>query len=702
MDETVKVGIELEADESSVKKFTDHVNSAIKQTVVGSISDSLSAGINAAVEKYDRRYFNKFKESDDRFGGFATPGDFASYLLESGKYAPSNATSLSTRRMLIDLVSNRGRNLGDPEEMILKAEMNAASHAASDQIRLARVQGRYDTNIRTAQVALQVANAAKTPEEYKAAMSIAASATQAIGNQSFVNAGIISSEEAVSNRMIATTMRKSVLPQDAEDRLAEEQVAWEREQRRAKELEYETWWSGALLERDRKEEESRRYKEISNAAIPAAIEAFIDASSTGDRKRIAEFYKQQDILGKYYQGVSRQVAAASRGEAMPLQQFIDATQGGTGQRAEFAAYYGNMQAMAMAKVFEKVTKAAEGFGKVLTTTTNIASQIVKDEWGISSDLSDPFRTRRATRQRQAQQYGNMALNLGASLMASGNPYAMAAGGVIGLVGGATQFLGARNEARREAMEKYTAHVMDFNTRRLLYGPNVNFTTAQTAGLSGYTSAESMLNLDTTAANLQGAMAFGAVGETQMMALSMMPNYWKTLMDPNASTRDRMEAYAQDMNALPQEYQAYINSILPGGDESLRAYSKTGAYQEAKFGYGTDDVIDRMLEQYGGQFEHLQIRKSMRSRQDVLENFYKDVPKLIENEYEALGERSLKDKAKQQISEDIDLLYGGRRAQESKEDQKVLHLTVNVNDEERANTYYTEKDFSSQMSYSQTA
>lgn len=792
-EDAIKIPVELDAD-------TEKLSSKIKS----SISSSLTIGVEQAINSVLPRALDIFKKTTGAFGGKSGPGEFASYLLTQGRYAPSNAVSLSMRNAY-DMLSNSGLDMRSPEMMEIKAKINASAHQASDAIRQARVAGRYDNFIDLYNTAVRTAETARTPDERKAALSLAASYRQSLANQSYVTSGLITPGEAVSNRMAASAIRRDINAKPEEDAVHQEQLAWEAEQRRLKAIEVSnTWnsllgeqeryeaanlaqktaedarnekiraeqlawetgqrriketdvsnlWFGMLSEKERNtqqilawQEEERRAKEtedIRNNQIRAQQTAWeteqrlakevemsnlwnsllggqerqalagqawrdrnkysiISAVSsltnrgTGDRERFAAFYAQQDKEAK--ERAKERTASDKlyqQQQALAIKAAVDRlTDDGTGDRDRIRAFY--QQQEKTAKVFKALSESAADLTKVFVQGARAVTDVVVSEWGITGDMMDPLRTRRATRQQQAQKYGQMASGIGVGLLASGNPYLMVAGGALTIGGEAANFLGARNQARREAAEKYTGTVLDYNKRKLLYG-NVNYASAQAAQLAGYTSAETVMNLDSTGSMLRGAMAFGAVGEQQMMALSMMPNYWRALMDPNASTTERLEAYAQDMNSLPADYQMYINSILPGGDESLRAYTKSASYGMMKQGYETDRTIDAFYDKDVLSYEYANTRLAKKSRREHFENIYEGSPTMLKQQLGA-GEEEITDwqeKARRNLENDP--LFGPLIRRMHGEENRPINVTVQLNGEVVAQNSYAQKNQEEAMTY----
>lgn len=659
-EDTIKIPVEIDAN-------TEKLSAKLQST----IARDLALGVEQAISRILPKATQNFRGMPGLFAGMEGPGQLARFLLSEGSYAPTNAVSLAMRNAY-DVFSKLGYDMSDPEMMKIKAYANAAAHHASDAKRQARVAGTYDNLIDLYNVAVRTAEYAATPEERKAALTLAASYKQSLGNRSYVTSGLIDPEQSVANRMAAIAIRGGI-DSIQEDRVHQEQLVWEAEQRRVKEIEVSNMWNSLLGEQERYETESLAQKtaeDARNKKIRGEQTAW-----EAEQRRIKEI----EVSNTWNSLLGEQ----ERKQAVKAEQEAKA-----------------------AKQLRNFSEALVDAGKVVTVFGRTATEIMQGEWEISRDLIDPVRTRRAVRQQQAQKYGKAVSNFGSSVLAgsaaTGNVLGMVAGGVLVAGGEVANYLGSQYEQRRLTAETYAERTFDYNSRRMLYGPNINYNTALAAGMSGYTSADAVLNLDTTGTNLRGAMAFGAVSENQMMALSLMPNYWRTLMDPNSSTEDKLAAYASDINSLPEDYQAYINSILPGGDESLRAYTKSGVYGALQAGYATNAQGDALFQQYTAAWEAVQAQKAMQSRTKAIADYAGDTPKLLAHEYSAMNMTTgnVPGLTEYYPLADAILERAGITQEQlrAERDKKVYNLTVNVGGEEAGKTSFSEKDFESGMSY----
>ena len=103
--------------------------------------------------------------------------------------------------------------------------------------------------------------------------------------------------------------------------------------------------------------------------------------------------------------------------------------------------------------------------------------------------------------------------------------------------------------------------------------------------SGLASAGSLNNMRWSAETLTGAMAFGAVGEQEMLMLSLMPEYYAALMN-GEDAAGLAEAYQNSLNALPPQLRAYVGTSVRGGSQDM--YSAV-----------QDPLFNQLTKRYGG-------------------------------------------------------------------------------------------------------
>lgn len=656
-DEVIKIDVDFEANQASADKIANSFGDKIASSIDSALSkvnirDKIGNVFADATDKAIRQIpgiktlFDNEMARDVFLGkGIDSPGEYAEYQRSKGHYAPSNAIGRTARAVSEYLDAIKMTEIkSSPEYRKIEADLNAVSHWASDMSRTATVQERFFTYANTARYAAQKAMDTSLPlEERSIYAKLAQSNVQSMSNRSYVSGHITDIEESAGYRVMSEQMRNDPSWYMTEsERISLNQAKGEPvDEERASKL-YKR------IARD-----SKYYRDQA-----MSLQDFIDArqGTTGLHGANADYYLKQAYDSRlYHQFMISNLRKSERGQAMSLQDFINARLG-IGDKAQeslsadFRAQELEEASKKHIETLKKTTSALSGFGKALNTATDIGVAVMKSNWGIASDLNDPMRTRRATRQAQAQQYGGMAAQYGVGMLSTAG--AMAATGVglpiaagLAILGGAltvggnvAKFLGARNESRREAAEAYTTGVIGYESHRLLYGNNVNYSAGQLAQLTGYTSAQSVRNLDVTAASIKGAMAFGGLGEQQSWALSMMPNYWQSLMDPNATTEDRLAAYAVDMNNLPEGYQAYINQLLPGGDESLRAFVKSGAFGEFMGSTGVAKNLDASLGAYAGEVNALTPKLGIQSMTEAVDNFNRSAPTAFNTQWSALDKQ----------------------------------------------------------------
>lgn len=214
-----------------------------------------------------------------------------------------------------------------------------------------------------------------------------------------------------------------------------------------------------------------------------------------------------------------------------------------------------------------------------------------------ADTETPYQTRRSVLQGWAQKYGLgvaaggalAGAKIGAAAGATAGSIVpgagTAVGGAIGAVGGAVigaipgaipYLLGTHYKDEKKIGDAWQTEAIKMARYYNLYGEGVDYNYSLAVANTGYMSRESVLQLSQTADMLPGAMAFGAVSEQEMLALSMMPNYYAALME-GRSTAEIMDSYRKDITNLPREYRQIITSLLPGVDENTRAFVSSDYY-----------------------------------------------------------------------------------------------------------------------------
>ena len=281
------------------------------------------------------------------------------------------------------------------------------------------------------------------------------------------------------------------------------------------------------------------------------------------------------------------------------------------------------------------------WGKMLTPTLmagivtgglSIADDIMQGRTRWLADTKTPYDTRREVRQGWAMNYGKKAAFGGAGLGATvgfavGGPIGALGGAVIGAVPGAISWLAGRHyNDEKKLGDAYQARAISMNSHYALYGDRVDYNYAQLAGGTGYVSQEAVLGVTQAADYLPGAMAFGAVNEQQMMALSYMPNYYRAILD-GAGTADLLAAYKNDIENIPPMYRQYISSLLPGINEEIRGFVSTSAYDQIASVRGELKGYDWQQRAAIPALERTKVELSRRDVADVNKNMMNEIPKL---------------------------------------------------------------------------
>lgn len=276
----------------------------------------------------------------------------------------------------------------------------------------------------------------------------------------------------------------------------------------------------------------------------------------------------------------------------------------------------------------------------ITGGVKIATSVMEGRTQWLADTESPYQTRRDVRQGWAQKYGMVATGGGALLGAKagaalgtavapglGTAVGGVIGGVVGAIPGAVAtVVGTHYKDEKKIGDSYQNRAVDMLRYYNLYGSGVDYNYAQMAEGTGYISRGDLLQMNQAADMFAGALSFGAVGEQQMMALSLAPNYYRALMN-GASTQEMAEAYAADMAALPRQYRQYITSLLPGASESLRAFTSSNAFGYVNYAARELKYFDASEYAYAGGLERAKIGIAYNNVRDVYKNTMTEVPKL---------------------------------------------------------------------------
>lgn len=281
--------------------------------------------------------------------------------------------------------------------------------------------------------------------------------------------------------------------------------------------------------------------------------------------------------------------------------------------------------------WERILTPAFVAGAV-TGTVGIAANVMGGRTQWLADTKTPYATRRDVRQNWAIEYGKAGTAVGAGVGAKiggaiGGIPGMIGGALIGAIPGAVSWLtGQHYKDEKKLGDSYQARAIGMNSLYALYGDRVDYNYAQLAGGTGYVSQEAVLGVTQAADYLPGAMAFGAVNEQQMMALSYMPNYYRAILE-GAGTADLLAAYKNDIENIPPMYRQYISSLLPGINEEIRGFVSTSAYDQIASYRNELKGYDWQQRATIPALERTKVELSRRDVADVNKNMMNEIPKL---------------------------------------------------------------------------
>lgn len=158
--------------------------------------------------------------------------------------------------------------------------------------------------------------------------------------------------------------------------------------------------------------------------------------------------------------------------------------------------------------------------------------------------------------------------LGGALGSAFGPAGTLIGAEIGgqalkLVGGLLgRYQQTENERSKASRDYALALRKDFYT----YG-GTGFGLGAAAEQAGLASASSINQMRWTGQTLPGAMAFGMVGEQDMLMLSMMPEYFAALMS-GADSATLLSAYQKSVANMPAQLRPLVATMAPGGSQDL--------------------------------------------------------------------------------------------------------------------------------------
>lgn len=146
-------------------------------------------------------------------------------------------------------------------------------------------------------------------------------------------------------------------------------------------------------------------------------------------------------------------------------------------------------------------------------------------------------------------------------------------GLGALAGGAGTYLwtSSKTTLPKAAAQQSQRTALETMRYRGLYGATAGeggWQFAKAAAATGLATAEDVAQLASNAQEFQAALAFGGVSDSQMLGMSMLPNYYAA-MASGASPEQAFSAYMQDIQGMSPGLAQYA-SKLAGVPENLRA------------------------------------------------------------------------------------------------------------------------------------
>lgn len=151
---------------------------------------------------------------------------------------------------------------------------------------------------------------------------------------------------------------------------------------------------------------------------------------------------------------------------------------------------------------------------------------------------------------------------------------IAIGGAIGA--GVGKLVGPLLAAKEKAdlARKEATRDIALNARRdfYLYGGKAGHSFGKMLEDSKLASASSYNQMRWTGETLPGAMAFGMLGEQDMLMLSLMPEYYAALMNGESGS-ELAAAYQRSANNLPTMLRPLVATSVPGGSQDMYSASQ---------------------------------------------------------------------------------------------------------------------------------
>lgn len=206
----------------------------------------------------------------------------------------------------------------------------------------------------------------------------------------------------------------------------------------------------------------------------------------------------------------------------------------------------------------------------------IATDVMEGRTSWLADTQNPYSTRRDVLQQWGKKYAPVAgAGVGALVGSLFGPIGTLVGSAIGTAG--TMIWAQHNIDQKKIADEYAKYSGNINIQRALYGNNIGYNAANAIQNSNLANAADVLSLNTTSAMLPGAMAFGAVSEQQMVGMSYLPDYWRALMN-RENPLDILLAYRENAKNINPALVPYITQMA-GLSESLRGLAMADNFEQ---------------------------------------------------------------------------------------------------------------------------
>ena len=643
--------------------FNVHTES-ISQGVAKAVAAGLGS-IDKAIQNLGERVGHPYLYEDVRnnlgiigeSGVGLSVSEFAA-LAASPKYNYTPSTIQTMIRHAADVALKDRETSVDTQYKLDMEEAINKLRAVQNRVKKSSLASEYQQQ---GQMYYALAEAASSPEEKRILLSRAASRYGSIGARTLLESGAVSPEAAVaalSNAATLGALRSDIMTDNqilaynarvwknspnvtepkaeaafAATKASQEDLAWasrgydEKQKTREMEMGFRAMEASSATEEIYNTNEGPATEHGITNAIAAAGRYVRKAAGfeEGSAQRKAMLTLASSAIGGITPGGMSKAG-------MTADKIADNTLALTNLTAEIKALSGSGPS----------GEGGAGFwGKMLTPTLmagivtgglSIVDDVMQGRTRWLADTKTPYDTRREVRQGWAMNYGKKAAFGGAGLGAAagfavGGPIGALGGAVIGAVPGAISWLAGRHyNDEKKLGDAYQARAISMNSHYALYGDRVDYNYAQLAGGTGYVSQEAVLGVTQAADYLPGAMAFGAVNEQQMMALSYMPNYYRAILE-GAGTADLLAAYKNDIENIPPMYRQYISSLLPGINEEIRGLVSTSAYDQIASVRGELKGYDWQQRAAIPALESTKVELSRRDVANVNKNMMNEIPKL---------------------------------------------------------------------------